>query len=468
MEKRSIPESLKKRVPLLKDEWIDLYTEMGGHPHSPKWNTECGDRLKAEDMLFVREYADGLTRVRDTFSQSPPGWLIKWAEEMRQRSEWFRASFTSGDIKDSWNRCRPMRRNDMQSSLETIVPYDADLARLVVNPTSGTTGNPIQAPNHPRGVGCYDPLIQYALERHGVKKTYGTGDVAAIQVCAQKKTITYHTVHSYHNGAGFAKINLHDESWKTPGSAEIYINDMKPVFLSGDPFSFLEYMRLGISYRPEALLTTALHLESSLREEMEKYFECPVIDMYSLNETGPVAYSCPSDPSRFHILPHDIFVEVLSPDNGPLPENTHGNIAVSGGRNPYLPLLRYLTGDSASISYEKCGCGEKSPFLCGLQGREMVLFRTPSGGIINSIDIAGIVRKYPVYIFQFMQTKDYNCRLSISAGSDLTQKKEENLKSELDSLFRNETETFIDRDFRPCDRKNIPFISEFKTGADTH
>jgi phenylacetate-CoA ligase len=305
-------------------------------------------------------------------------------------------------------------------------------------------------------------MIQYVLERHGVEIDYNSPRTAAIQICAQKNTITYHTVHSFLNGAGFAKVNLTPENWRSPESADIYIGEMKPVFLSGDPFSFMEYIRLGISYKPEAILTTALHLESALRKKFEDHFACPVIDMYSLNETGPVAYSCPEDPSKFHILPHDLFVEIISPDGKQIPRGSAGDIAVSGGRNPYLPLLRYITGDTASMHYGECKCGESTPALKGLQGRPMVLFRTASGGIINSIDIAGIIREYPVYFFKFTQKKDFSCSLSISAGSDFTFNRESDLKKRIGMLFDDETVILIDRDFKNGEEKNIPFVSEMQ------
>jgi hypothetical protein len=92
----------------------------------------------------------------------------------------------------------------------------------------------------------------------------------------------------------------------------------------------------------------------------------------------------------------------------------------------------------------------------------MVLFRTASGGIINSIDIAGIIREYPVYFFKFTQKKDFSCSLSISAGSDFTFNRESDLKKRIGMLFDDETVILIDRDFKNGEEKNIPFVSEMQ------
>ncbi len=460
MKHPDIPESLYKRIPLMKREWLALYGKMGEHPHAPRWNTLCGDRLTAADLEYVQGFASDLERRRPDSGVVPQSSLLQWCEMMRSRSDWFELRLNGINIEKEWRRISPMTRSDLQSKLEVIVPRDADLSRLVVNPTSGTTGHPIPAPNHPSAVGCYDPMIQYALHMNGLETSCRGDKVAAIQVCSQQKTITYHTVHSYLDGAGFAKINLEERNWRSADSAALYIKEMRPVFLSGDPYSFLDYIKRGIGYRPEAILSTAISMERAARTRLEEYFRSPVVDMYSLNETGPIAYRCPHDPSKLHLLPHDIFVEVLSPDGEPLPEGERGEIAVTGGRNPYIPLLRYLTGDTASMNYGMCSCGEKSPSLVNLEGRKLVLFRAGDGDEVNSIDISGILRSFPVYSFQFTQHNDYSCTLEVAAGGELTPASINHMRERLESLFGNEIKIGIIRRSDTHRDKHIPFICE--------
>jgi phenylacetate-CoA ligase len=455
MTVNEIPSSLKERVPLVKPEWLELCRFMGEHPHAPRWNTQCGDRLQEADLEFVRDYALTLEK-RAGFDEHPPDSIIEWCRALVPRSGFFRQRISSPDIARDWQKIVPMTRMDMQSKLELIIPLDADLSRLVINPTSGTTGHPIPAPNHPAAVGCYDPLIQYSLRMNGLSESCYGPRVAAIQVCAQKKTITYHTVHSYMDGAGFAKVNLHDWRGQSPS---LYMNAMQPVFLSGDPYSFLEYINTGIEYRPHALLTTALTLERHLRNKLEEYFRCPVVDMYSLNETGPIAYSCPHDPQKFHILPHDIFVEILDECGAPLPAGEHGRIAVTGGRNPYLPLLRYLTGDRASMQYGICSCGETSPALTNLEGRSLVIFRKLDGSAVNAVDISGIVRNFPVYFFRFVQSPDYSCELGLCAAAGFTESSRNMMHRMISELFGSGIGINISTGLNAAE-KFVPFTCE--------
>ncbi|MFW5811289.1 MAG: hypothetical protein ACOCWY_06780, partial [Thermodesulfobacteriota bacterium] len=91
-------------------------------------------------------------------------------------------------------------------------------------------------------------------------------------------------------------------------------------------------------------------------------------------------------------LPHDIYVEILDPHDQPLPPGETGEIAVTGGRNPYLPLLRYRTGDLGSIDIDPCPCGEPTPRIRLMDGRKPVLFHSESGAPVNPIDVGRLLR----------------------------------------------------------------------------
>ena len=61
-----------------------------------------------------------------------------------------------------------------------------------------------------------------------------------------------------------------------------------------------------------------------------------------------------------------------------------GEIAVTGGRNPFVPLLRYRTGDWGRLDYGRCPCGDRMPRLLDLEGRPPVVFRRPDGSPVRS------------------------------------------------------------------------------------
>ncbi len=407
-----IDRSILERTPLMREEWMPTLRKMSKDQYTPRWNTQCGDRLDENTLGYVRHYARALEVERADYENNIQMRLKDLLRYLKTQSSWYSGRLEGLDIRD-WPRIPLSHRRDLARHLEQIIPRDADLTGLIINPSSGTTGEALHNPSHPRAQGCYDPLLQYALKRHGVDVEYGPDTIAAVQLCYQQHTITYHTVHSYLDGAGFAKINLWPEEWRDPSHPDQYLHSLQPVFLSGDPVAFSYAMESGITYKPRALLSTALTLNPQIRKKLEDHFSCPVIDMYSLNESGPVLYSCPKHPGHYHILPHDIYVELVDHEGKSVPPGQPGFITLSGGRNPYLPLLRYRTEDTAVRLEQPCDCGETTPLFAGLEGRQTVLFRHEDGGMVNPVDISRILNRYPIVIFRCIQYNDRSCELQL-------------------------------------------------------
>jgi phenylacetate-CoA ligase len=383
----------------------------------------------------VNEFNYRLENERISFGNEIPETIVRWISTMKERSLWFKEILSFYNWEKHFAGIKIMTRRDLQVNLDKIVPLNEDLQNLIINPTSGTSGQPILAPNHPRAVGCYDPLIQFALRRYDVNEEYDHPRMAAIQICSQKRTITYNTVHSYLRGAGFAKINLELLEWPSEESPAAYIKDLSPVFLSGDPYSFLQSIEYGIDYQPKALLSTSLELSDLLRAKLKSHYKCPVIDFYSLNETGPIAYGCPDNPGEFHILPFDIFTEVVDNNGEPLPEGQTGELLITGGRNPYIPLLRYRTGDMARIRYGACECGDNMPRIKLISARKMIVFEDSRGKPVNPVDIPRILKDYPLGRFWFLQKKDLSCVLNLLPNNQITNKMRNEILQSLKILF---------------------------------
>ena len=458
----AIDDEIKTRIPLFRPEWMSMLNKLREHPHAPQWNTQCGDRLTPEDVAFISRFSKNLREARMQGKITVPDLIVNQIQSLRSDIRIFQDNIGNLDIQTEFDKIKPMTREDIVLRLADIVPSGISLDRLIVNDTSGTTGHPVRIPNHPRAIGCYDPMVLFMLERHGVimKPDYET--VACFLICSQENTITYSTVHSGLNGAGYAKINLKPSEWPGPGSAAEYINDLQPFFYAGDPLSFHELMKLNLIHKPKALLSTAMHLSSAMREIFSRHFSCPVIDMCSLNDTGPIAYSCPVHPDMYHILPTDIHAEIIDERGLTMNEGEFGEIAVTGGRNPFVPLLRYRTGDYGRIDFSSCGCGDPMPRLYDFQGRNPVYFRNSSGQTINPVDISKILRKYPIIQFQFRQNHELNCSLKIRAGAGAVKIFHNDIRQELKKLFGDIPDILIEEEpSLGSDGKIMSYISEF-------
>ncbi|MEI5579317.1 AMP-binding protein, partial [Streptomyces brasiliscabiei] len=85
----------------------------------------------------------------------------------------------------------------------------------------------------------------------------------------------------------------------------------------------------------------AMALSGPLRRRIEERFACPVVDVYGLHETRPIAARVDDGP--FRVLDRRVRVEILDDAGRPVPDGEIGEIVVTAGENPLLPLVRYRT-----------------------------------------------------------------------------------------------------------------------------
>ncbi|MFN7145494.1 MAG: hypothetical protein ACK4YP_17095 [Myxococcota bacterium] len=416
---------MNPRAPLADDRAAALLRRMTEHPDAPRWNHAAGDRLTADDLAAVRRFADALAEGR---CPRAPGEV---PDVVLARLAGLRVAEPL-DVSD-WARVPTTSREDLVLRPERWIPADADLTRLICYRTAGTTGHATLVPHHPRAAACYQPLVRYALSKHGVAFSPTPDAVACVNVGAQARTVTYPCTLAAWDGAGFAKINLSAAEWPRDGAAARWLADMAPPLLTGDPISFAELHRQRIPVRPAAMLTTAVGLAENVRRRLSEAFGCPVVDWYSLTETGPVGYRCPEGPG-FHVLPHDLHVEALRADGTIADPGERGEITVSGGRNPYWPLVRYRTGDWGRLDHTPCGCGDPMPRILDLEGRAPVLFRAEGGTLVNPVDLARTLREHPLVQHELCQHPDRSLVLTVRV-LDGARLDEDRLRAELAALL---------------------------------
>jgi phenylacetate-CoA ligase len=140
----------------------------------------------------------------------------------------------------------------------------------------------------------------------------------------------------------------------------------------------------------------------ALRDRLQRRFGCPVIDVYSMNETGPIALArADSDADEHELLPHNLFVEILDEAGRTVPPGERGEIVVTGGVNPFLPLVRYRTGDFGSLSFRN-----EVPLLVGIERRRPVVFHAADGAPVVSISVTVALFRVPLPFFSLHQTRD--------------------------------------------------------------
>jgi phenylacetate-CoA ligase len=449
----------RERHPLLTREGAMLLHRLLEHPRAPRWNHACGDRLAAAGLERVLAFEERLRQAAGApATDGAPPWALEFAERCLLQVPFHRAR--AGGLRTPQDTATfaalpTCDRGDLNRDFASFVPDDEPLQDLIVYETAGTTGHPVTILSHPLVSNCYLPLLRSALADRGVTLEGGAGRVAMALVCAQSFTYTYASISSYLGGAGFVKVNLNPRDWRDPADRASFLDDCAPAIYSGDPLSFLELMRLPLRHRPQALVSTSMTLASGYARELEGHFGCPVLDLYSLNECRLVAAAAdPADAAgRGHrVVPHDVYLEILDAAGRPVPAGRRGEITLTCGRNPFLPLLRYRTGDHARLVRR-----QGPPLLDGLAGRAPVVFLDEAGRAVNSIDVSYLLKPFPLARYALRQMADRSLKLSVQGPAADRRL----MRTVLAKLFGDlPLEVELLASFAPGSGKPVPFTTD--------
>jgi phenylacetate-CoA ligase len=165
------------------------------------------------------------------------------------------------------------------------------------------------------------------------------------------------------------------------------IEDLRPRGIAGTPsyvLNIAETMRqmgkdpaaAGIEYG----IFGAEPWSEEMRRTLERTLGLKAIDVYGLSEViGPgVAIECIEAQDGLHVAEDHFLVEVVDPATGdPLPPGEVGELVFTSLTKEALPVIRYRTGDVASLIPERCCCGRTHWRMSRIKGRidDMLIIR---------------------------------------------------------------------------------------------
>lgn len=395
-----------ERYPTLSDAGRAMLTRMTEHPAAPAYRNRSGNRLLAEDLPGLAAFeAETLAAPIAWRPGTSPDWITPFLAETHAKVPHFRArGAPPRDLAD----VPTTARGDLAHDIAAFVPDDVPVDRLINFRTTGTTGHPLLIASHPVVAARYLAFHKRALARFGITLRAGAGEVGVVLLGHQKRCFTYVSVSPTMGEAGLAKINLHPDDWRDPDDRARYLDSLDPEVIAGDPISFASLLALPVTIRPRALLSVAMMLTDGLRDRLEARFGCPVLDLYSMNEVGPIAVADHAARGRVLLQPH-LYVEIVDSTGRALPPGERGEVCVTGGFNFCLPLVRYRTGDTARLAM----AGEV-PMLVDFSGRRAVRFRTATGAWVNNIDVSHALAALSAAQFALHQAADGAAVLALS------------------------------------------------------
>jgi len=374
-----------ERFPTLTEEGRRMLDFLREHPHAPIFRNESGNRLTADEVSRVREFErDALLAEVGWRPGELPSWLDDFVGQCFADVPFYRRY---GSSSAKFQDLPTISRADLSRDIAQFVPDSAPIDRLINFRTSGTTGHSLLLASHPVVAASYLAFHKRALRRFGIELRYGRGQVGVVLIGFQRKCFTYVSVTPTMDESGLAKINLHPADWRDPDDRAKYLDALAAEVYTGDPIAFAELLKLPVQTKPRVMLSTSMTLLPAMQQRLKERFGCPVLDLYSMNEAGPVAVADAAAGGHV-LLQHRLYVEILDDASQPLPPGERGEVTLTGGFNFCLPLLRYRAGDYAALRFNG-----SEPVLIGLEGRPPVCFRNMRGEWFNNIEVTHALQR---------------------------------------------------------------------------
>ncbi|MCR2783744.1 MULTISPECIES: AMP-binding protein [unclassified Microbacterium] len=365
------------------------------HPAAPEWVHETGDRL-TPDML---------DRVRAPLPTE--GWLDAHLRTARRLLH-YRGMVGLNTVADF----PPISRAHLAADIAAFVPLDADLDRLLHGTSSGSTGAALNIPDDVEEVARGFHHLVALVQGAGVAWHPDGERLALAAVVHQRQAFTYVSLISGFAQRAMARLNLAEGAWGAASDRSRFLADADPQVISGNPTSLAELLAADLrqAVRPLALFSGAMALTRPLRADLEDAFGCPVFDVYGLHETRPIAVR--TDDGPFRVLDRRVIVETLDEAGQPVADGEVGEITVTAGENPLLPLVRYRTGDFGRlVQLPGGGVG-----IADLEGREHTVFLGGGGRRIACVDLTQQLQTYGARGWSVTQHADGRVLARIAGG----------------------------------------------------
>lgn len=410
-----------ERWPALSDAGRAAVGRWADDPAAPVWVHRTGDRLTTDDLAALAATDARLragTAAASTREAGEPDWIRPLLERVHTTVPYYRLRARNGwsDAGSPLTDVAPVGRADLLADVSAFVPVDVPLDRVLEGSSSGHAGASLTVPLHPVPVAADVLLLRHLLGEAGVAWAPEPGRLALLNLVDQEHAFTYVSAVTALAGPCLtappvmARVNLHPSQWRRAGDRGEFLARADPQVVSTSPAALLRLLELardGLGIHPVGVVSGAAHLTPAVRAAVRRLWDVPVVDLYGLRETGPIASR--TDDGDLVVVPLRVFVEALDADGRRLPDGVVGELAVTVDENPYLPLVRYRTGDTAAVTRRADG----RQVVSGLEGRSPVRFARADGTWVPSVDATQLLQAYGMAGWRLHQSRDGGVHLVV-------------------------------------------------------
>ena len=351
-------------------------------------------------LQFVLHHA--LTRV--------PFYRDHWAERRR------RGDRSSPEILQNW----PILSKRTLSENPQAFVAESGPRRMFEAYTSGTTGTPLRVWQSRETLLGWYALLEARIRRwnrvtiHDRWAQMGGQVVTPIERRRPPFWVWNHGMHQ-----------LYMSSYHiVPAAVPRYVDAMRRYgvrYLFGYPSAMHALAREILERKIEAprlevAISNAEPLLGFQRSAIGRAFQCPVRDTYGQAEIVCGASECSL--GALHLWPEVGVTEWMQDDvDEPAPSGQTGRMICTALLNPYMPLIRYATGDRSVVSDEArpCGCGRTLPRIRSFEGRTADIMFTSDGAPVGVLDTIFDV-DLPIREAQIIQESLRSIRVKVVPG----------------------------------------------------
>lgn len=163
----------------------------------------------------------------------------------------------------------------------------------------------------------------------------------------------------------------------------------RPHVITGHP-SCIQVVAEIVSQRPtgfapHVVVCRGEILHKRTRALLQEAFGCRVVNYYSCDEIGNIAWECPVQQDKLHLNTDGCVLEVVDETGQLLQDDCEGLVLVTNLFNRTMPFIRYQLGDRAAFlpTESRCACGYSGQSLALIAGREEDYFWLPDGSKIS-------------------------------------------------------------------------------------
>ena len=378
----------------------------------------------------------------------------------------------SGDLTmNEWRRLPILTRDDLQKAgnLLNSKAVPKEHGKLNAQHSSGSTGKPVsikqtalcglfwraltlrEALWHRRDVRCKQAAIRHSkddskINPKGTKSSSWGMPFAGL----------------YETGLG---LSMHSSVPIVDQAA--WLQREQPVYLLAYPSVLNELARYFISNELELPCLKQARsfgetLDDETREACRQAWGVTVVDGYSSQEVGNMAFQCPEH-EHLHIQSEGVLVEILDDAGNPCGPGETGRVIVTPLHNFATPLLRYAVGDYAEVG-EPCDCGRGLPVIRRILGRTRNLVTLPDGNKFwPGLSMGEFEKIVPFSQIQLVQRAVDHIEVRLVTDVDVTPEQELALTGHVRKRFdfvTRVTFSYLDEIARSGTDKYEDFLSE--------